>query len=117
LKNARIVLTHNLSIKFIAKDNTTFLEKQKDIFYDNCRASRTVCGSLKNQLQASKRPGYTSHTSKMHTGLDLGLFSAEYHRTIKKHILEYTGAADPARTNGFNHSKKGWKIRRRREGG
>jgi hypothetical protein len=53
----------------------------------------------------------------MHTGLDLGLFSAEYHRTIKKHILEYTGAADPARTNGFNHSKKGWKIRRRREGG
>ena len=33
LKNAKIVLTHNLSIKFIAKDNTTFLDKQKDISF------------------------------------------------------------------------------------
>ena len=32
----------------------------------------------------------------MHTTLDLGLFSAEYHRTLNKHILQYTGAADPA---------------------
>ena len=33
MKNAKIVLTHNLSIKFIAKDNTTFLDKQKDISF------------------------------------------------------------------------------------
>jgi len=33
LKNARIILTHTLLIKFISKDNTTFLEKQKDISF------------------------------------------------------------------------------------
>ena len=52
--------------------------------------------SIQFKKSTTGKPNSTSHTSKMHTALDLGLFSEEYHRTLNKHILEYTGAEDPA---------------------
>jgi hypothetical protein len=75
--------------------------------------------NTKNQLQYTGKQEsrlYISYLQDAHR-IGPGLFSAEYHRTFKKHILEYKGMQIQHRVNGFNHSKKGRKIRRRREGG